>query len=123
MNAKQRGFTLFEVLIALVVFAMVAGTMSLAIEGATNSAMGLEQRVYARWAAEDTMAKIRLGQIPAESATSELPFAGYTFQVVVTSYDAISATYADVLKRVRVDVQMPDNPDFNLHSLVGLVVK
>lgn len=123
MSVKQRGFTLFEVLIALVVFAMVAGTLSLAIEGATNSALSLEQRVFARWVAEDTMAKIRLGQIPAETASNELPFGNYTFQVVVSSHEAISTAYADTLTRVRIDVQRPDNPDFNLHSLVGLVTK
>lgn len=123
MSAKQRGFTLFEVLIALVIFAMVAGTMSLAIDGATNSAMDLEQRVYARWAAEDLMAKVRLGQIPAENAVNELPLGGYTFEVEITAYPAISETYQDSLTRLRIDVRRQDNPDFNLHSLVSLVRK
>lgn len=123
MTAKQQGFTLFEVLIALVIFAMVATTMTLAIDNASASARALEQRIYARWVSEDTMNKIRLQQIPAANSVNALPMGGYQFQVQITAYPAISERFNETLTRVRIDVTHSDNPERMLHSLVGLVAQ
>lgn len=73
MNA-DRGFTLIEVMIALVIFGLTAATIALANVQALTSARQIEEQTQARWINQNELARIRL-----EDA---LPSAGETTREV-----------------------------------------
>lgn len=64
---RSRGFSLIEVLCAVIILsiALVAGFQILDRQAQIGA--GLEQRVFAHWVAENALAELRAGLIPAAS--------------------------------------------------------
>lgn len=85
MNA-DRGFTLIEVMIALVIFGLTAATIALANVQALNSARQIEQQTQARWVNQNELARIRLNdELPQPGETSlDVEFNGQPWEVVIT---------------------------------------
>ena len=57
-----RGFTLVEVLVALVVFAVLGFTVTSRIGDIVNQTYGIERRTAAHWVAENHINRMRIAQ-------------------------------------------------------------
>ncbi len=57
---KQTGFTLLEMLLAMVVIAVVGITVSSAVGGVASQTFSLERRTMAHWVAQNQLHKLRI---------------------------------------------------------------
>lgn len=58
---RRAGFTLLEMLLAVIVIALVGVTLSNAIGGVASQAYTLERRTMAHWIAQNQMHRLRIG--------------------------------------------------------------
>jgi general secretion pathway protein I len=81
----QRGMTLIEVLVALVVLAMVMGSLLVLISQHTRQATALENRLMARIAADNALASYLLAREEGTGADlrAEEEVAGRTFYIEI----------------------------------------
>lgn len=75
LNRKRRGFTLIEVLIALVILAIALTAIIKVITDAVKNTNHLKTSMAAHWVAENTLAKLQVGLIKL----SDAPIAGNSF--------------------------------------------
>lgn len=87
MRGPMRGFTLLEVLIALVVVAVTLTAATAAIGGAARRQRGLEERTFATWAAHNTLGRLRLDGLPGDHLDRQQAMAGERLQVAVQAHD------------------------------------
>jgi general secretion pathway protein I len=102
----NRGFTLLEMLLAVVVIAVVGITISTAIGGVANQTFSLERRTVAHWVGQNQLHRLRISlrneaQVLPEGRDSTRLFMGGRDWEVRT---AITATDSPVMRRVEVDV-------------------
>lgn len=102
----MRGFTLLEMLLAVVVIAVVGITISTAIGGVTNQTFSLERRTVAHWVAQNQVNRLRIelrkeSQPIAEGKNTDSVFMGERQWEVETR---IAATDHPWVRRVEVDV-------------------
>ncbi|MBB5210452.1 type II secretion system minor pseudopilin GspI [Microbulbifer hydrolyticus] len=57
---RQRGFTLVEVLVALVIFGVIAASVLKTLQDSVRQQAALEERLTANWVAQQALAEIRL---------------------------------------------------------------
>lgn len=70
--ARARGFTLVEVLVALVIVALGMGAALSALSGAADGAARMRERMFAQWIAFNQISTARLTrQMPAEGTSSD----------------------------------------------------
>ncbi len=63
LQRQQRGgFTLLEMLLAVVVIAVVGITLSSAVGGVANQTYSLERRTMAHWVAQNQLHRLRISQ-------------------------------------------------------------
>ncbi|WP_438943611.1 type II secretion system minor pseudopilin GspI [Noviherbaspirillum malthae] len=62
LSSNSRGFTLLEVLVALVIVGTALGASLRAVGGLTQNSSGLRSAMMATWSAENRLAQIRLGR-------------------------------------------------------------
>lgn len=87
MHGPMRGFTLLEVLIALVVVAVTLAAATAAIGGAARRQRGLEERTFATWAVHNTLGRLRLDGLPGDHLERQQAMAGQRLQVTVQAHD------------------------------------
>ncbi len=87
MHGPMRGFTLLEVLIALVVVAVTLAAATAAIGGAARRQRGLEERTFGTWAAHNTLERLRLDGLPGDHLERQQAMAGERLQVTVQAHD------------------------------------
>lgn len=103
---RTAGFTLLEMLLAVVVIAVVGVTLSTAIGGVANQTFSLERRSMAHWVGQNQMNRLRISLrqearvLPEGKDTSRI-FMGKRDWEVRTQ---ISATDNPWMRRVEVDV-------------------
>ncbi|WP_160153706.1 type II secretion system minor pseudopilin GspI [Microbulbifer sp. ALW1] len=56
----QRGFTLVEVMVALVIFGVIAASVLKTLQDSVRQQTALEERLTANWVAQQALAEIRL---------------------------------------------------------------
>lgn len=59
-SGSQRGFTLVEVLVALVIFGVIAASVLKTLQDSVRQQAALEERLTANWVAQQALAEIRL---------------------------------------------------------------
>jgi len=103
---RQRGFTLLEVMIALVVFALSALAVIRGSSQSVQQSHYLEQKSYALWLAENKLAELRMAkEWPALGRQSEtLDQYGHSWRLQVEVFNTSDAW----LRRVEVKVSEAD---------------
>lgn len=79
----MRGFTLLEVLIALLVVSVTLAAANAAIGGTAARQRGLEDRTFAAWAAQSALVRLRLDGFAGESTQIERTEGGRRLRVNV----------------------------------------
>jgi len=70
-KSRDRGFTLLEVMVALVIFSICAATLIQQSGRNTRQSMILETRTQANWIAENQLERLRLAGFPANGKTTQ----------------------------------------------------
>lgn len=100
---KLRGFTLVEVLVALVIVAAGAAAVLSSLNSAAVSTVYLRDKTFARWIAENRLAETRLATTAAQNGTTggELEYAGqrWTWRQKITDSEMPGLRRVDVSVR------------------------
>ena len=114
-----RGFTLLEVLVALIIVATALGASLRAIGSLANNSTDLRQNMMATWSAENRLTQIRLAaQFPdlGESST-DCPQG----DLKLVCKQEVLATPNPMFRRVQVSVVEESRPDRQIIKLTQLV--
>ena len=101
----MRGFTLLEVLIALLVVSVTLAAANAAIGGTAARQRGLEDRTFATWAAHSALARLRLDGFAGESTQLDRTEGGRRLRVSVT------VEPGDDVRQATLTVRPADGPD------------
>lgn len=82
---RARGFTLLEVMIALLVVALTLAAATGAVGGAARQQTGLVERTFATWAAQNLLTRLRLEGLADTRVQEEQVLAGRRFRVEATA--------------------------------------
>ena len=112
------GFTLIEVMIALVIIAISLTGMAVTMGGMLDNATAVRERTYASWIAQNKVVEMRLANVLPEVGTTsgEIEYANtfWEWRAVV------SDTGLENLFRVDVEVSRPDSDD-SIRTVSGFV--
>jgi general secretion pathway protein I len=97
-----RGFTLVEVLVALMIVAMGLAAMMVAVSGAARTSGYLRDKTLAQWIALNRLSEVRLNvnKFGQNTDTGELSFAGRTWHYDTRYFDTSIASMKRVVVRV-----------------------
>lgn len=118
-SRRAHGFTLLEVLVALVVVGTALGASLRAIGSLTQNSDGLRASMMATWSAENRLAEIRLAhEFPPLGRRSSACPQG---ELRLTCEEEVFATPNPFFRRVEVSVVDADNPDRRIIKLAQIV--
>jgi general secretion pathway protein I len=117
---RQRGFTLLEVLVALVIVATALFAALRAVGSLSSNGAGLRTNMMATWSAENRLVQVRLARVfPSIGRESfECPQG----DLVLTCVQEVLATPNPRMRRVEVSVYDNIQPDRRIVKLVQLVL-
>jgi general secretion pathway protein I len=116
-----RGFTLLEVLVALVIVGTALGASLRAVGSLTSNSDGLRTAMMATWSAENRLVQIRLGhEFPSVGKRS---FDCAQGDLHLTCEEEVLASPNPLLRRVEVSVYDQRNPERRILKLVQLVMR
>ncbi|WP_332853440.1 type II secretion system minor pseudopilin GspI [Duganella sp. S19_KUP01_CR8] len=117
---RQRGFTLLEVLVALVIVGTALGASLRAVGSLTANSDGLRSAMMATWSAENRLVQLRLTrQFPAVGKqTFECPQG----DMKLMCQEEVIASPNPRFRRVEVSVYDQAAPDRRIIKLVQLVL-
>lgn len=100
--SASRGFTLIEVLVALMVVAMGLSALMIAVSGTARTSGYLRDKTLAQWMALNRLSEVRLNLIKygQNTDTGEISFANRTWHYDTRYYDTSIATMKRVVVRV-----------------------
>lgn len=98
----SRGFTLVEVLVALMVVAMGLAALMVAVSGTARTSGFLRDKTLAQWIALNRLTEVRLNmnKFGQNTDTGELVYAGRTWHYDTRYFDTSIATMKRVVVRV-----------------------
>lgn len=118
---RQTGFTLLEVLVALVIVGTALGAGLRAVGSLSSNSQGLRTAMMATWSAENRLVQIRLGQeFPQLGKRSfECPQA----DLALVCQEEVLASPNPLLRRIEVSVYTADKPQQRIVKLIQLVLQ
>lgn len=117
--SRMRGFTLLEVLVALVVVGTALGASLRAVGSLTTNSSALRASMMATWSAENRLAQIRLAhEFPAFGKRS---FACPQGELRLVCEEEVLATPNPFFRRVEVSVFDADDPGRRIIKLAQVV--
>lgn len=107
----SKGFTLLEVLVALVFFALIGMVLQQVTASTVNQYLGVKNKLFASWIAENKITDLHLSKtLPAaKEYKEELAYGGHDWQVV----SRVSKTMNPDINKVEVDVYLIDRDTSN----------
>ena len=115
---RQSGFTLIEVMVALVIVSIALASMTVTMGGMLNNATTLRERTYASWIAQNKIVEFRLAnEVPEVGTTSgEVDYAN-----AIWEWEAdVQETGVQNLLRVDVSVGFAGSGSF-VRTVTGFV--
>ena len=119
--SRNRGFTLLEVLVALVIVGTALGASLRAVGSLTANSAGLRSGMMATWSAENRLVQIRLGREFPDIGKRSFPCPQGDLQLVCEEEVVISPN--PQLRRIEVSVFDAENPERRILKLVQLVLR
>ena len=120
-RVKARGFTLLEVLVALVIVGTALSAGLRAVGSLTSNSDGLRTSMMATWSAENRLVQIRLGKEFPEIGKRSFACPQGDLQLVCE--EEVLASPNPQLRRVEVSVFDTANPERRILKLVQLVLR
>lgn len=119
--ARQYGFTLLEVLVALFILAITMAAVSRTAGSSIQHAEALRTRVTADWVAQNRLAlhQARGDWLPAGIQNGEETQAGQVYPW----REEIIATPNPTMRRIVISVNAPDDRQHTLRELSGYLVQ
>lgn len=119
LNRASGGFTLLEVLVALVVVGTALGASLRAVGSLTQNSSGLRASMMATWSAENRLAQIRLSHEypPLGKRSTGCPQG----DLRLTCEEEVFATPNPFFRRVEVSVFNEDDPGRRIIKLAQIV--
>jgi len=114
---KSSGFTLLEVLIALIFFSLIGMVLQQVTASTVSQYLSIRQKMFASWMAENKMTEIRLSkELPsAREHKEELDFANEEWQLI----SKVQKTENPDINKVEVEVfHIDSNSDEKRRKLV-----
>jgi general secretion pathway protein I len=111
--APSRGFTLIEVLVALMVVAMGLAALMVSVSGTARTSGYLREKTLAQWIALNRLSEVRLNltKFGQNTDTGEINFANRTWHYDTRYFDTSIATMKRVVVRVYAgDAKTKGNP-------------
>ena len=122
MRARfSRGFTLLEVLVALVIVGTALSAGLRAVGSLTANSAGLRASMMATWSAENRLVQIRLGREFPEIGRRSFPCPQGDLNLICE--EEVFTSPNPLLRRIEVSVFDADNPGRRIVKLVQLVLR
>jgi len=115
----QTGFTLLEVLVALVIVGVALGASLRAVGSLTQNSTHLRVTMMAMWSAENRLAQIRLSKTWPDVGRSNFPCPQDDLQLLCQQ--EVLATPNPSFRRVEVSVTDERSPDHQIIQLTQVV--
>ncbi len=117
---RQRGFTLLEVLVALVIVGTALGASLRAVASLTANSTGMRTTMMATWSAENRLVQVRLAhEFPA---TGKRSYDCPQGDLHLVCEDEVLVTPNPRMRRLEVSVFDIENPGRRIIKLVQLVM-
>ncbi len=117
-TTSQRGFTLIEVLAALVIVALGMMAVIQAVSQTASNSSYLREKTVAHWVAVNRLTEVRLQRTPPpiDETSDEVEMAGRTWRWTMT----VSQTPIETIRRIDISVRPADaDEDASIASITG----
>lgn len=119
--SRSRGFTLLEVLVALVIVGTALAAGLRAVGSLTSNSAGLRASMMATWSAENRLVQIRIGREFPDVGKRSFPCPQGDLNLVCE--EEVLTSPNPLLRRIEVSVFDADNPGRRIVKLIQLVLR